>query len=358
MMHGSHFHLSLGSQPVSLRAMLPPTFKDIVAAGEFISPYLPKTPLVRIAKISEELGCDYYAKLENLQPVGAFKVRGGVNLVGHFRTASGNDRISHPGEQTTLITASTGNHGQSIAYAGRLFNMRVIIYAPSENINESKIQAMRHLGAEVRLHGRDFDEARLECERVARDEGFRYVHSANEPRLIAGVGTIGLEIFEDLPDVDVIIAPAGGGSCASGNCIVANQLNTKVRVVAVQSEAAPAMWHAWRNRTLDPYPTMRTEHEGLATRVPFEMTNKILWELLDDFVLVTDEEINEAIRLLARDAKQVAEGAGAASLAAAIKLRDRLRNKKVVGIVSGGNITVERFAALTREVRVSRPLMY
>lgn len=166
---------------------------------------------------------------------------------------------------------------------------------------------------------------------------------ANEPKLIAGVGTIGLEIFDDLPDVDVIIAPAGGGSCASGNSIVASHVNPKVRVIAVQSEAAPAMWHAWKNRNLDPYPTMETEHEGLATRVPFELTNKILWELLADFVFVTDEEINGAIRLLAKHAKQVAEGAGAASLAAAIKLRDQLRGKKVVGIVTGGNIPLERF---------------
>jgi threonine dehydratase len=170
--------------------MLPPTFEDIVAARAFIAPYLPKTPLVRIGKISEELGCDYYAKLENLQPTGAFKVRGGVNLVGNeVRTACGSGRASDSAAQTTLITASTGNHGQSIAYAGRLFNMRVIIYAPSENVNESKMQAMRDLGAEVRCHGRDFDEARLECERVARDNGFGYVHSANEPKLIAGVGT-------------------------------------------------------------------------------------------------------------------------------------------------------------------------
>lgn len=326
-------------QPASFRHMLPPTFEDIVMAREFIAPYLPRTPLVRIAKISEELGCDYYAKLENLQPTGAFKVRGGVNLVGNMGKGSAT-------EQTTLVTASTGNHGQSIAYAGRLFDSQVIVYAPAENVNEAKMQAMRDLGAEVRFHGRDFDEARLECERVARSEGSRYVHSANEPNLIAGVGTIGLEILEDLPDLDVIIAPAGGGSCASGNCLVANRINPKVRVIATQSDAAPAMWHAWRNRTLDPYPTMRTEHEGLATRVPFELTSKILWELLNDFVLVTDEEINEAIRLLARAGKQVVEGAGAASLAAALKLRNELRGKKVVGILTGGNIPFERFSGL------------
>jgi threonine dehydratase len=317
--------------------MQAPGYADVIAAREFISEYLPKTPLVRIHKLSEALGCDYYVKLENLQPTGAFKVRGGVNLVGHARK---------DGHSETLVTASTGNHGQSIAYAGRLFNMRVIIYAPAENVNPAKVQAMRELGAEVRLHGQDFDEARLETERVAAAEGFRYVHSANEPKLISGVGTIALEIFEDLPDVDVIIAPAGGGSCASGNCIVARELNRDVKVIAVQSEGAPAMWHAWRNRNLDPYPTMKTEHEGLATRVPFELTNRILWELLADFVLVTDEQINDAVRMLARDAKQVAEGSGAASLAAALKLRDQLRGKKVVGIVSGGNLPLARYAGL------------
>ena len=315
-----------------------PTFDDIVTARGFISKYLPKTPLVYIEKISQALGCKYYAKLENLQPVGAFKIRGGINLVG-----------TDPADQKTLVTASTGNHGQSIAYAGRLFGKRVIIYAPAENVNQSKMQAMRDFGAEVRLHGRDFDEARLECERVAHEQDFRYVHSANEPTLIAGVGTIGLEILEDLPDVDVIISPAGGGSCASGNCIAAKHLKTGVRVIAVQSDAAPAMWHAWRKRTLEPYPTMQTAHEGLATRVPFELTNKILWELLDDFVLVTDEEINEAIRVLAREEKQVAEGAGAASLAGAVKLRDQLQGKKVVGILTGGNIPLDRFAELLRQ---------
>src|SRR5215510_850532 len=319
------------------RTMLPPTFEDIVAARKFIADYLPKTPLIRVPRISAALDCDYYAKLENLQPTGAFKVRGGVNLVGNE---------VKPDRNPTLITASTGNHGQSIAYGGRLFGARVIIYAPAENVNEAKMKAMRDLGAEVRQHGRDFDEARLEMEQVAATEGYRYVHSANEAMLIAGVGTIGLEIFEDLPDVDVIIAPLGGGSCAAGNCIVKTRVNPKVRVIAVQSEEAPAVWHAWRNHTLEPYPTMNTEHEGLATRVPFELPNQILWELLDDFVLASDKEINDAVVVLARDAKQIVEGSGAASLAAAIKIKDQLKGKKVVGIVTGGNITTARLAEL------------
>src|SRR5262245_33858876 len=126
-----------------------PTFADIATAREFIAPYLPKTPLIRVRVLSELLDCDYYAKLETLQPVGAFKVRGGANIVG---TASDEER------RRGLMTASTGNHGQSIAYGGRLFSTRVVIYAPAENTNQVKVQAMRELGAEVRLHGRDFDE--------------------------------------------------------------------------------------------------------------------------------------------------------------------------------------------------------
>jgi threonine dehydratase len=321
--------------------MYVPTFEDVVVARDFIAKHLPRTPLVHLAGISDALGCEYYAKLENLQPVGAFKVRGGVNLVG----------TSEPADlEKGLVTASTGNHGQSIAFAGKLFGTKVVIYAPAENLNPIKLQAMRDLGAEVRLHGRDFDQARLETERASQVEGFRYVHSANEPKLISGVGTIGLEIFEDLSDVDVIIAPAGGGSCAAGTCLVAKKLNPQVQVIAVQSEAAPAMWHAWRNHSLEEFPTMNTRHEGLATRVPFELTNRILWKHLDDFVLVNDDEIDHAVGLLSTKAKQVAEGAGAASLAAAIKIQDRLRGKRVVGIVTGGNIPATTFAEILKNM--------
>lgn len=314
-----------------------PTFEDVAAARPLVNRHLPKTPLLRVAALSELLGCDYHAKCENCQPVGAFKVRGGVNLIGTL----GPDE-----KRAGVISASTGNHGQSVAFAGRLFGARVVIYAPAENTNPLKLQAMRDLGAEVRLHGRNFDEAREEVERVASREGLRYVHSAEEPKLIAGVGTMALEILDDLPDPDVIIVPVGAGSGACGTGIVAKKLRPQTRVIGVQSERAPAVWHAWKQGHLNPWPTMETAHEGLGTRVPFALTTTILRDVLDDFILVSDEEINDAIRLLARHAKQVAEGAGAASLAAALKLRDLLRGKKVAGILSGGNIPLDRYAAL------------
>lgn len=314
-----------------------PTFEDVADARPLVSRHLPKTPLLRVAALSELLGCDYHAKCENCQPVGAFKVRGGVNLVG---------TLSPDENRAGVISASTGNHGQSVAFAGRLFGVRVIIYAPAENVNPMKLQAMRDLGAEVRLHGRNFDEAREEVERVAAREGFRYIHSANEPKLIAGVGTMAMEVFEDVSDPDVILVPVGAGSGACGTGIVAKTRRPQTRVIGVQSERAPAVWHAWKEGHLNPWPAMETVHEGLGTRVPFELTTPMLRDVLDDFILVSDEEINEAIRLLARHAKQVAEGAGAASLAAALKLRGQLYGKKVVGILSGGNIPLDRYAAV------------
>jgi threonine dehydratase len=317
--------------------LIPPTFADIVAARSFVGRHLPRTPLVRVPGLSEWLGCEHYVKCENLQPIGVFKLRGGINLLGTLPAAAAT---------RGSISASTGNHGLSIAYAGHRFGIPVVMYGPETNANRVKMQAIRDLGAEVRLHGRNFDEALVEAEKVGREQGLRFVHVANEPKLVAGVAGMALEIFEDLPDPDVIIVPVGGGSGAAGSCLVAKQVRPETQVIAVQSERAPAVWQAFQSRSLDAHPRMETIHEGLATRVPFDLTCGILWRLLDDFVLATDEEISRAIPLLARHARLVAEGAGAASLAAAIKVKDRLRGKKVVGILSGGNIPMDRLSGV------------
>lgn len=313
----------------------PPTSADVDEARAFIRPHLPATPLLRSEELSGVLGCHYTVKCENLQPTGAFKVRGGVNLVG---------RLSAEERRAGLISASTGNHGQSIAWAGRRFGASVVIYVPAEGANPAKLEAMRRLGAEVRQHGRDFDEARVVAEQAARDEGRRFVHSANEPHLIAGVGTIGVEILEEEPDVEVVLVPVGGGSGAAGMCLAAKARNPDIEVIGVQSASAPAAWRAWRARSLDIEAETSTPHEGMATRVPFEMTMQILWERLDDFILVEDEEIDAAIRLLAQETRLVAEGAGAASLAAAVKLGERLAGRRVCGVLSGGNLPLKRYA--------------
>jgi threonine dehydratase len=316
-------------------SLLTPTIDDIIAARETIAPHLPVTPLVRSWKLSERLGCEYYIKCENLQPVGAFKVRGGVNLAAH---------LSADERKAGLVAASTGNHGQSVAFAGRLFGVRVIIYVPAVGTNPLKVAAMEGLGAEVRRHGRDFDEAREECEREAERHGYRYVHSANEPLHVAGVATVALEILSQLPDPDVVLIPVGGGSGAAGDGLVLRERSPGTEVIGVQSAAAPGVHEAWTAGSLEPCDRMATRHEGLATRVPFELTTRILRDVLHDFVLVSDDDIDRAIRVLAEDARLIAEGAGAAALAGAMALGDRLRGKKVVGILSGGNIPLDRLA--------------
>lgn len=317
-----------------------PTLDDVRAARDTIAPHLPRTPLVRSWKLSERLGCDLRIKCENLQPVGAFKVRGGVNLVANLSAAE---------REAGIVGSSTGNHGQSLAFAGRLFGVRVVIYVPAENTNRLKVSVMESLGAEVRRHGRDFDEAREECERAAEREGLRYVHSANEPLHVAGVATVALEVLEELPDADVMIVPVGGGSGIAGDAVVARELRPELELVGVQSEEAPASWTAWREGHLDPHPRMESRHEGLATRVPFALPMGIMRDALSDFLLVPDAEIDAAVRLLARDAKLVAEGAGASPLAAALRMGERLRGRKVVTVLSGGNLPLERLGRVLGE---------
>jgi threonine dehydratase len=276
-------------------------------------------------------------KHENHQPVGAFKVRGGVNLV---------SQLSEDERSRGLIAASTGNHGQSVAYAARLHGVMVRICVP-EDANPVKLAAMRALGAELIVHGKDFDAAREHCEGLAAEHGYRYVHSGNEPLLIAGVGTETLEIIEDRPDVEAIIVPIGGGSGAAGACIVAKGIRPEIEVIGVQSEAAPAAFRSWQARALLEGENA-TSAEGLATRVPFELPQQILWEHLDDFVLVGEDEIRHANRLMIEHTRNLVEPAGAAPLAAALKLRDHLHGRRVALIASGGNISPAQLATLFR----------
>ena len=308
-----------------------PAFKDILAARRRIAPYVPRTPLHHYAALSKLLGCEVRLKHENHHALGAFKVRGGINLL---------SQLSDVEKSRGLVTASSGNHGQSIAYACSVFGVRAVICLP-EGANPLKVESMRNLGAEVVFHGSEFDEARAHSERLSQEEGYLYVHPANEPRLVEGVGTASLEIMEDWPDVDVILVPLGGGSGASGACIVTKAIAPNVRVIAVQSAQAPAGYLSWKERRIIDSP-MKTRAEGLATATAYEMTQSILWELLDDFILVSDDEIDNAIRVLLEKAHTLAEGAGAAATAGAIKLADQLQGKRVAVIVSGGNITPDQ----------------
>jgi threonine dehydratase len=311
------------------------TLTDVLEARRQISPHLRATPLHRYGGLDELLGTEVWVKHENHLPTGAFKVRGGVNLV---------SQLGEQERQRGLITASTGNHGQSIAFAARLHGVAARICVP-EHANPVKLDAMRLLGAELIVHGHDFDAAREHCELLAAEHGYRYVHSGNEPLLIAGVGTGTLELLEDRPDVDAIVVPIGGGSGAAGACIVAKAIRSEIEVIGVQSETAPAAFRSWQARALVA-DEMQTYAEGLATRVPFELPQRILWEHLDDFVLVGDDEIRTANRLLIEHTRNLVEPAGAAPLAAALQLRERFRGKRLALVLSGGNISPAQLADL------------
>ncbi len=303
------------------------TLTDVLSARRIVYRTLRPTPLLRHALLNAETGLDLYVKHENHNPTSAFKVRGGLNLVGRL-TAD---------ERRGVVTATTGNHGQSIALACQREGVPCTIVVP-EGKNPEKNAAMRALGAEVIETGRDFDIAREHVERLHRERGLRYVHSANEPLLIAGVATYALEILEDLPDADVILVPIGGGSGASGCALVRTWIGSRAKVIGIQAAGADAFARSWRTGTRVVGERAATFAEGMATRVTFDLTFGILKQYLDDVVTLTEEELMEGIRLALRSTHNLAEGAGAASLAAAVKLRGTLEGKKVVCVMSGGNI--------------------
>lgn len=306
--------------------MNPPTFTDILQARHIVGRYLTRTPLHEYPALNAVVGTKIFVKHENYQPIGAFKVRGGINLISQLPRGT-------PG----VITASTGNHGQSVSYAAHLFRIPATIVVP-EGANLVKVEAIRSHGAEIIFHGKDFDEAREFCEGLAEERRLRYIHSGDEPLLIAGVGTLTVEILEERPDIDVIIVPVGGGSGAAGACIAAKALNPQVRIIGVQSSGAPAAYLSWKSKSLVK-DKMETIAEGLATRTAFQLPQQILWQHLDDFVLVNDDAIRRAIVLYLDKAKTLAEAAGAAPLAAALEMGKELGGKQVALVLSGGNIT-------------------
>lgn len=307
-----------------------PEFLDVLQAQRRIRPYLARTPLYSYSAIDALLDTQVCIKQENYQPVGAFKVRGGINLM---------SQLSPMERERGVIAASTGNHGQSVSYAARLFGVKARIVVP-EGANPGKVAAMEGMGSEVIMYGSNFDEAREHCEALVQEHGYRYIHSGNEPLLIAGVGTHTLEILEDEPDIEVLFVPIGGGSGAAGACIVANAINPNIRVIGVQSESAPAAYESWRQHRLVTAPN-HTFAEGLATGTAFELPQAILWERLREFLLVSDAEIQQAMVWMIERAHSLAEAAGAAPLAAAYRLRTELRGKKVGLVCSGGNTSLD-----------------
>jgi threonine dehydratase len=308
--------------------MTPPTYEDVLAAVPVVHRYMGPTPLYDWPALSSLLECRFFLKHENHTPTTAFKVRGGIYLM---------SRLTPEEKRRGVIGCTTGNHGQSLAYAARLFGVRCVLVVPIHN-NPDKVASMRALGAELIEHGRDFEEAKVHCEEVCHQEGLRYIHSADEPDLIAGVGTYAVEVFDELPEPDVILVPVGLGSGICGCALVAATRRSSCRVIGVQSEGAPAVSQSWREGREVSLDEINTFAEGMATRKPARLTLDIMRRLVHDMVLVSDAEREEAIRLLLRLTHNLAEGAGAAATAAALRMRDQLVGKTVVGVLSGGNL--------------------
>jgi threonine dehydratase len=311
----------------SLNTMQIPSLDDVHAARDRVYRVVTPTPLLRHPLLNAETGLDIRVKHENHNPTGAFKVRGGANLIATLP----------PAERRGVITATTGNHGQSIALACQREGVPCTIVVPLGN-NPEKNAAMRALGADLIEYGTDFDQARERVEQLQHERGLRYVHSANEPLLIAGVATYALEIFEAQPDTDVILVPIGGGSGACGCCLVRTGLGSRARIVGVQAARADAFARSWQTGTRVVGDSADTFAEGMATRVTFDLTFTILRRQLDAIVTLSEAELAAGVRLALRTTHNLAEGAGASTLAAAVKLRGELAGKKVVCVMSGGNI--------------------
>ena len=309
-----------------------PTLADVYAARQVVGRYLRPTPLVYSGRLSSQLGCSLYLKLENTQPIGSFKIRGGIYYVHTMRNEAAKREI---------VTASTGNHAQSVAYASRLFGARATVVMP-QGVSRVKIDAVQDLGAKVVMHGSYFDEAMAYAVKLSQTENMLLIHPIDEPLLYAGVGTMHLEVFEELPGLDVEVHPIGGGSGASSACIVYKGLKPSVEVIGVQAEGAPAVYESWKSGRPMSSP-VRTKAEGLATSTTYELPLGVLRGRggLDDMVLVSDQEMAQAVRALLYSDGQVAELAGAAALAAVFKMRTRLKGRKVVIPVTGRNIQPE-----------------
>ena len=308
--------------------------KEVLKARQNIAQYLKPTPLYNYPTLDELVGTKTWVKHENHHVVGAFKVRGGLNLAANLTESE---------KRAGLYTASTGNHGQSIAFAARAYGIQATIAVP-EKANPGKVAAMQGMGAEVIHHGKDFDIARTWIKDISQERGGKFVGPTDE-LLIYGVATYALEIIEELPEIDVIIVPVGAGSGICGTGMVMKSINKKIEVIGVQSKQAPAQQMSWKSGEMIEA-KMETCAEGVATRVPFENTQKLMRELIDDFVLVDDSKIAPAIKLLMAHTHNLIEEAGALSLAAALEMKERLKGKNVVLVASGGNIAMENIKGL------------
>jgi threonine dehydratase len=319
-----------------------PTITDVLLARRLLARHLAATPQWSYPALDAEVGAELHIKQEGGQPTGAFKVRGGLNLLANL-----------PAEERGrgLVTCSTGNHAQSIAYAARHFGVPAVIVMPVD-ANPAKALAVRSLGARLVSHGQTLEDCLDHARDLAAAEGRRLVDIGNEPLLVAGVGTAALELIEAVPDIDVLLVPVGSGTGAAAAGLVGAAIAPKCVVIGVQSTDSPAAHDSWRAGELVRRPN-RTRAEGLATGVGFALPQELMRRHLADFVMVSDDALRAAQALLLSHAHTLAELAGAAPLAAVLADPDRFAGLRVGLMCTGGNASAAELARLTEPSTVA-----
>jgi len=310
----------------------PISIREAVRARAVVSRFLKTTQLTRYEGLSRALDADVYVKHENHQPTGSFKIRGGLNLLHHLTR----------GGVHGVITFSTGNHGLSIGAAAKWHGLEAVVVVPEKN-NPDKNRQIKETGAELIEAGSTFEEAAETVEALSEKRNLYYAHPADEPHLINGVGTAFLEVIEDLADIDVMIVPLGAGSEAAAAITTLRAFRADVEIVAVQAESSPAAYESWMKKRMCSAQN-KTFAGGFATGKAYEIPFEIYKTGLDGFILLAEDEIYESIAMALHYTHNLAEGAGASTIMAAFKLKDRLRGKKVVLQMSGCNASPEEIS--------------
>ena len=318
--------------------------RDIKNAAQRLRPILHHTELDLSSTFSSMTGGSIYLKCENRQKTGSFKIRGASNKIAS---------LVEQGQVQSVVASSAGNHAQGVAYAAKKFGIPATIVMP-ESAPIAKVQATEGYGAKVVLSGSCYDDAYTKAREICDSEGATFLHPYNDVDVIAGQGTLGIEILGDLPTVDIILVPAGGGGLLSGVAAAVKQLNPRVKVFGVQAEGANAIARSFREKRLITTETASTIADGIAVKAPGDITVDIINQYVDDVVTVSDREISSAILLLMERCKQIVEPAGATSLAAALGGKIDVEGKNVVCLLSGGNIDVSFIQNIIEQGLVAR----
>lgn len=309
---------------------------DIMRARECIRPIIHETPLLHSRTFSEQTGNDVYLKMENLQKTGAFKIRGAANKVFNLSPVEASRGV---------IAASAGNHAQGVAWAATSRGIAATIVMP-KGAPTAKIMATRGYGAEVVLHGHNYDEAYQYARYLQEERGLTFVHAFDDAQVISGQGTIALEIIDQLPEVEALLVPIGGGGLAAGVAIAAKEINPRLRVIGVQAAGAPSMYQSRQKNSRQQLAAVKTIADGIAVKEPGRQTFEYVQKYVDEIVLVDESDIADSIVALLERGKVMAEGAGVVGLAALLSERVYIRGAKVAVLISGGNMDPLRLSEI------------